>query len=194
MVTVCSWEGGEVNWWSQQLPSPVCPHTKLSWPAAGGCRGRVTAFQTTAATPADHSRVENTIQSPLYLGPLQLFRCEDIWWLALFLKKIQIPNHTTLAIVCWLSCVTGQDAPLWAGRGDLDTDLAIVAGTGETGDRRQGPGAAASVVWWPHQRQVSPRHLPRTRHTHEHTNTHEVAGQLFAETLTRWSLVTANTF
>ena len=33
----------------------------------------VTAFQTTAATPADHSRVENTIQSP-YCGLLQVWR------------------------------------------------------------------------------------------------------------------------
>ena len=69
------------------------------------------------------------------------------------------------------------------------SDLAIVAGTVETVETGARSCSFSVVV----ARPVSPHHRPRTRHTHEHTNTHE-AGQLFAETLTRWSRVATNPF
>ena len=124
--------------------------------------------------------------NPLYILDLSSssgVKTSDVWWLLLMvlipfvLTKshcAEYPSHSLLAELCyWAGCTAlgwARWPRHWPGHS-----------SGDRGDRRQETGAAASVVWWPHQRQVSPRHLPRTRHTHEHTNTHE-AGQLFAET------------
>ena len=118
--------------------------------------------------------------NPLYILDLSSssgVKTSDDWLCSLRRSKSQITlpyPYILLAELCyWAGCTAlgwARWPRHWPGHS-----------SGDRGDRRQETGAAASVVWWPHQRQVSPRHLPRTRHTHEHTNTHE-AGQLFAET------------